>query len=284
MAVQSTDMPADATLNAINAENITRDAKANESHKAQAEGRPVEKTESDRPDWLQEKFSSPQELAKAYAELEKKLGTESGKPKAPEELNRTLQQQVPERSKEEVQKGDNPEGAHFLPGVENTVAEEISNYAWEHRSLSDEHYETLTKAGYSREIVDEFMAGQFARADTFQNTMVEAGGGAENVEAMFNWARNNLSEQQIAGYDSMFDQGGPQAIMAMENLRAKFENSGQSLGYSGVTGANAAAYETSFFRDTGEVIKAMQDPRYSTSKAYREEVERKLGRSKDVKF
>jgi hypothetical protein len=30
---------------------------------------------SDRPDWLPEKFSSPEDLAKSYAELEKKLSS-----------------------------------------------------------------------------------------------------------------------------------------------------------------------------------------------------------------
>ncbi len=273
MAVERYDAPAE-NLDQIkeNADNVDRE---------KAEANPPNKN---RPDWLQDKFSSPEELAKAYSELERKLGTQSGKPKAPE-MPREQPHEGRESPKQEVQQGEKPtDSPNFLPGLDNNEAEAISNYAWEHRSLSDEHYEKLAKAGYSRDIVDEFMAGQFARADTFQNTLVEAGGGAENVEAMFNWARNNMTPEQIAGYDSMFDQGGPQAVMAMENLRAKFENSGQSMQYSGVTGANAAPFETSVYHSTADVIEAMNDPRYQTNPTYRAEVMRKLSRSKDVNF
>ena len=41
---------------------------------AQAETEELPQEQSDRPEWLPEKFKSPEDMSKAYAELEKKLG------------------------------------------------------------------------------------------------------------------------------------------------------------------------------------------------------------------
>ena len=35
---------------------------------------PEEQTQEDRPEWLPEKFKSPEDMAQAYSELEKKMG------------------------------------------------------------------------------------------------------------------------------------------------------------------------------------------------------------------
>lgn len=251
----------DATMNAVHA--------AREAEAAQASEGGEQKSE--RPSWLDPKFNNPEDLAKAYDELQAKLGA---KPKAPD-LDQV-------RGGEENQTGEPkstneaPPPHSFLPGVESNAVEEMSQYAWEHRSLSDEHYQQLEQAGYDRQLVDDYMAGQFARADAAEAQLVDVGGGAQQVETMFNWATENMSEDQIAGYNEMFDRGGAEAVMAMENLRAKYENSGAALGYRGVQGANAATYDVQTFQSSAEVVEAMNDPRYQRDPAFRAEVQRRL--------
>ncbi len=248
---------------------------------ANAERTPEPEKNPSRPDWLQDKFQTPQDLAKAYDELERKLGGK--KPDAPREATETAQNEGLHQAREEIDQrlesppstGDTP----MLPGLENNVIEEISDYAWQNQSLSEEHYATLEAAGYSRDMVNSFMEGQFARAEDGHNMLMEAGGGEQNVEQMFMWAQQNLSEQQIAAYDEYFDRGGPDALMAMENLRAKYDQAGGSSAWTGVQGANAPSYEVGQFQSTADVMEAMADPRYKTNESYRQEVARKLARS-----
>lgn len=248
---------------------------------AEARSQPQEAPNKNRPEWLQEKFQTPQDLAKAYDELERKLG---GKSEPPREMTDKASNENVRQARDELEQAPPPQptgdpGTPILPGLENNVIEQISDYAWENGSLSDEHYATLEQAGYSRQMVDQYMAGQFAVAADYQGQLLEAGGGEQNVETMFQWAQQNLSEQQISAYDEMFDRGGPEAIMAMENLRAKFEQAGGGSAWGGVTGANAPSYEVGQFHSTADVMEAMADPRYKTNESYRQEVARKLARS-----
>ena len=254
----------DQTMQAVHAARAAEKAQASEGGE----------TKNERPSWLDPKFETPEAMAKAYDELQSKLGQ---KPKAPD-LDRVRGgEEQPDRSGQEY--NEPTPSQSFLPGVEASEVEAISQYAWENRSLSDEHYQKLEAAGYDRQLVDDYMAGQFARADAAEAQLVEIGGGEQQVEAMFEWATNNMTEQQIAGYNEMFDRGGPEAMMAMENLRSKYENSGAALGYRGVQGANAAFSDVQTFQSSAEVIEAMNDPRYQRDPAYRQEVMRRLQRS-----
>jgi len=263
MSTEREAMPEDATQSMINSVNSTDNVD--------------EPKEPSRPEWLQEKFESPEQLAKAYDELQRKLG-QSKQPAPDLDKQETLQDpaeqtEQPDRSQQVDQ------SAPLLPGLDNDTVESISDYAWENQSLSDDHYETLAKAGYSRDMVDAYMAGQFTMAEQGHNQLMEAGGGEGNVQTMFQWAQQNLPEQQITAYDEMFDRGGPEALMAMENLRAKFDNAGGSSAWQGVVGANAPSHDTSVFQSNADVIEAMSDPRYHTNPTYQRQVIEKLNRS-----
>ena len=230
----------------------------------------------ERPEWLPEKFNSPEDMAKSYKELEKKLGT--GKPDLDDQFDNpdlAKGDEPPSESTDDDLSEETP-SPHNLPGVETERAQEISNYAWENGELADEHYADLEKAGYSRDIVDQFMAGQFAQAEAQESQLINAGGGQEQVEHMFGWARDNLSEDQIQTYDAKFNAGGPDAIMAMEHLKARFDASGPS---SSIKAANAPATETNVYRSVAQMQQDMADPRYKSDPAFRASVERKLGRS-----
>lgn len=242
------------------------------------------KTPDGRPEWLDSKFESPEAMAKAYHELERKLG--SRKPEMPEpsqteqpNLNEVVQSVEEQEEQSNTPQQEGEPAPPMLPGLENNVVEEMSNYAWENQSLTDEHYKTLEAAGYSREMVDQYMAGQFAVADDYNAALLEAGGGQQNVETMFGWAQQNLTEAQINAYDEMFDRGGADAMMAMESLRGRYEQAGGSSVWQSVQGANAPAQDMSVFQSNADVIAAMSDPRYNNNPTYRAEVQRKLARS-----
>lgn len=222
------------------------------------------------------KFKSYDDLEKSYKELESRLGKQGQNddlpPEKPEPSDDWQQEDAPEQ-------GTTEQISEALPGFSQDSIEEMSQHAWENGSLTDDHYADLEKAGYSRDIVDAFIDGQFAAAQATQSQLVNAGGGADKVEAMFEWAQGNLEQSAIDAYNERFDRGGPDAIMAMEHLAAKYDASGEARG-SRMSGANApvnAGPEP--YRSVAQVTADMQDPRYHTDPSFRDEVARRLARS-----
>jgi hypothetical protein len=235
-----------------------------------------------RPEWLPENFKSVEDFLEAHKELRadhtrksQELSELKKASTAEEEADKAdVQNKTPEENEEKAAKGE-----QVLPGVDNDFAKEVSDYAWEHGSLTDEHYEKLEAAGYSRDVVDNYMQGQMATANQATTALVEAGGGAEAVQSMFDWAAQNLDESTIEGYNSKFAAGGPDAVMAMEHLRSRYENSGDAPAGRQVSGANMPSGSTSVYQSVAQVQADMSDPRYDSDPAFRQMVAEKLGRS-----
>jgi len=251
----------------------------------------------ERPSWLPEQFKDGEDLWKSYQELRKdhtkkaqelselkkaKPETEWQKGDAPED--NADEAQPKKAAKDDVPEDDKPadmdQARQLLPGFSDDEITEISNYAWENGNLSEEHYAKLEKAGYSRAVVDQFMAGQFAVVEGQRAALINAAGGEKRASHMFQWASENLSEAQIDAYNAKLEAGGPDAMLAMESLVQRYEQSGMSMGPSMVSGGNASGADTSTFRSTAQVVEAINDPRYKTDPAYRAEVQQKIGRSK----
>jgi hypothetical protein len=112
------------------------------------------------------KFKTPQDLEKAYKELEKKLG--GGVPTPPPSIEAVLER----------------------AGVRGD--EIVANYM-SHGHLTNEQYEAIEKVGYTRDVVDQFLAGQAAIASTRVDVTKQAVERAmEQVGGQQQWA--NLAE------------------------------------------------------------------------------------------
>ena len=88
---------------------------------------PVEETptsEESRPEWLPEKFSSAEDLAQAYSELESKMGGS----------------QEPEDGGYEYEYDESEEGAEEGAAIDTATMEEFSNEFYENGDLSSESY------------------------------------------------------------------------------------------------------------------------------------------------
>lgn len=249
---------------------------------------------TERPSWLPENFNDTEDLWKSYQELRKdhtkksQALAEAQKAKPGDDWQKPGDEPPEEpksdEKKSEEKKSDKPvdmeQAKQLLPGFSETDIQDISNYAWENGELTPEHYSKLEKAGYSKEIVDQFMQGQFAVVEGQKQALINAGGGQQRVDHMFQWAAQNLSQAEIAAYDSKFDMGGADAMLAMESLVSKYERSGQAIGPSMMQGANSGRGDGSVFRSTAQVVEAMNDPRYKSDPAYRKSVAEKIARSK----
>lgn len=211
------------------------------------------------PPKLAGKFASKEELEKAYLELEKKLG--GGK-------------------KEEVPPVD-------PSNVDQSKAEEIAKDAgldinqmqqWyaQNGQLSEEHYKALEKSGIPKEIVDQYIAGQEAQAEKYRDSIISKVGGQDNFSAMAEWAKVNMSEQEIAAYNKATSSADMTVVEnAVLGLAYRYQSAvgkdpkllgGQTAGSSG-------------FQSVAQLTEAMKDPRYEKDPAYRKDVQNRLANS-----
>lgn len=221
---------------------------------AGTEGTPPE----DRPQWLPEKFKSPEDMAKAYSELEAKLG--QAKPADPPAADPAA----------------DPEAALADKGLN---LQDFSAEFAQKGELSAESYEKLGKAGYSRQIVDQYIDGQRAVAARFEADIMTEVGGAEKYSEITTWAKANLTPQEIAAYNTAVSSGNAdQAKLAALGLGAKFEKANGSDPQR-LLGGQSAGSTGDVFESMAQVTAAMKDPQYKADPAFRAKVQAKLARS-----
>ena len=170
-------------------------------------------------------------------------------------------------------------------------AEESSDYTFDD-ALADyqstgEMTEELSKAleDMTPQEVFEAMAGQGpdGREMTEQDvsSVYNSVGGEEQYQALIGWAKDNFTEAEISAYDAVMDTGDMNQIsFALQALYARYTD---AVGSEGDLLQGKPAASQSTFRSQAELIQAMNDPRYESDPAYRDDVIQKLGRS-DLNF
>jgi hypothetical protein len=145
--------------------------------------------------------------------------------------------------------------------------------------LSSESYEKLSKAGYSRQIVDQYIDGQRAVAARFETDIMTEVGGAEKYTDITTWAKANLTPAEIAAYNAAVSSGNAdQAKLAALGLGAKFERANGSDPQR-LLGGQSAGSTGDVYESMAQVTAAMKDPQYKADPAFRAKVQAKLARS-----
>ena len=215
--------------------------------------KPMTYSEEDaRPEWLPEKFANVEEMAKAYGELESKMGAQSKEEETTEQ----------ETTDEEVTYQD----------AINYASEEYA----EKGELSEETYKALEEGGLSRLMVDNYIAGQQAILNQQQMEITNEIGGMQEYTKMSNWAAEHLSDEDLEAYNQTVESGSvQQAKFAIKSLYRQFQQAGApSIAQGSVNGTGVPP-----FGSRAQVTAAMADKRYDTDPAYRDEVLKRLARS-----
>lgn len=215
------------------------------------------------------KFKTPEDLERAYKELEQKLGK-------PEEEGKVGSEPTPEEAAKAT--AEEATKALEVAGLDMTkYVDEFSRTG----QLSEESYKELAEKGFSKEVVDTFAQGQMASKKLMEDqvdALMNEVGGAEQFAKIQEWAINNLSEEEITAYNDAIDTGKPHiARMALNNLKAAYE--GVVGKAPNLVAGKAKAPSQDVFRSNAEVVEAMRDPRYHNDPAYIEEVAKKIARS-----
>ena len=224
--------------------------------------KPEEVAQPERPEWLPEKFSTPEDMAKAYGELETKLG----EPKLKEEVK-------DEPKKADDLSIDKAEQAVESAGLDMTSLQQQYN---ENGKLDESSYESLQKAGIPKDYVDAFIKGQEAIAQQTSNSIKQEVGGAEAYKSMTEWASNNLTEAEQTAYNKAVNSGDiEQTRLAVQGLNARYK-SAEGIEPNLQTGSKPSSSNANGYRSWAEVTTAMNDTRYANDPAYRNDVQNKL--------
>lgn len=233
----------------------------------------VQSPTDDRPEWLPEKFGSPEELAQAYQNLETEFHTR----------NQDEPQEVYEGSEEaqEYQEGDEVTASNVDSFLENYGLDyqKFEQEFNETGGLSDAAYQALDEAGIPSELVDNYLEGQLAMAEQIESSVYDSVGGQENYQAMTEWASDNLNEYEVDAFNHMIESGDNNLVnFAVQGLASRFMLENQDTEPNLISGSGGQSFG-SRYESVQQLTSAMSDPRYQSDPAYRREVTDRLQRS-----
>ena len=144
--------------------------------------------------------------------------------------------------------------------------------------IDDADYEALANLGVPEDVVENYITGELDRATAHVERVKDAFGGEQRYEAVHQWAHQNLSPEELQGYDDMLNSG--QWQVAVDALLAR---AGLPPVKNGTTVRTPNAQGTPTVGDTyhnmDEVIADMMKPEYKTDPKFAREVMEKAARS-----
>lgn len=231
------------------------------------------------------KYKSVEDLEKAYQEAQRKLSQRGQVEETEEEAD-----EADDSEEEKPQSADAKEIYGDFIGSRLEEAEidfGAMNTRWQETGqLADEDYDQLQEAGFTRDMVDAYLSGlQYKAAQDTALTVKEITalkqeyGGEKGYSDMLEWAADNLSEDEIKGFNEIVTGNSTMAAvrMAVSGLHAKYTaKAGVEPKLIGGRSPKAASDK---FESTAQLVEAMKDPRYGQDPAYRRKIEEKLARS-----
>jgi hypothetical protein len=235
------------------------------------------------------KFNSPEELAKAYTELERKLG--QGSKPDPAGLSDEASPQTQGYTAEQAVQVYGQEAVEALASKGLDLAD-VMFKADQGQDIS-EHYDALAETfNVPRQVVENYVskaqaapaaqAAGLTEADTAQlKAMV---GGDEGFQQLSQWAQQNLDPTELADYNAVVDSGNKQAISwALKAIQAKIAGVAAPAEPKLISGGRPPAVEK--FESKQQVLDAMNKRNekgqklYEVDEAYREKFMAILARS-----
>ena len=217
------------------------------------------------------KYKDAQELEKAYMELQSKLG---------------------EQDKEDTETAsatdDTPDEPKLSDGA-SLITDAQKEYYDNDNKLSDETLAKFTEMS-SSDLLQAYMElnsnnpaqAEVETADISEaqiSEIKESAGGDKAYANVVNWAKDNLDSSQTDAFDEVVNTGSVQAIkLAVAGLKAEYDKANGVEGRM-VTGKTAPPASGDVFRSQAELVSAMNDRRYDSDPAYRQDVIEKLDRS-----
>ena len=225
------------------------------------------------------KFNTQEDLLKAYQELERKQSQGSADSDASAQPQTYTAEQALDVYGEEIV---------------NAVGEAGLNMAdlmWQADNGGDisQHYDALAQAiGVPKQVVENYVskaqAAKAPEAGVDEASIINEVGGQDAFNRLSDWARSNLSQQELADYNAVVDGGNSQAIRwALKAMQAR--SAGPATTEPRLIRGQAPSTEVRKFNSKAEVLEAMnkRDSRgrklYEVDEAYQQKFAELLSNS-----
>jgi len=252
---------------------------------------PTDEVVDQQDELLAGKFKSQDDLVAAYKELEGKLGSTDA-PKGEAEVQ---SEEAPAPTAHFPAEKTDEMKAYEVDAYGPEMARVFDAAGMDAKSVSEEFYATgvfpedayaaLEKQGYSRTMVESYLAGTAGKTAANEVTsqaevkaIKDRVGGDDEYGKMMGWAANNLSEEEATAFNAAVSNGKESAMWAVEAMHNRFtQQMGSEPNLLGGRAANLVTGDR--FQSAAELTAAMKDPRYKKDEAYRQDVANKLQRS-----
>ena len=207
------------------------------------------------------KYKNAEELEQGYLELQRKMG--EGQPSQQEQSQ--------------------------TPDVSDQLAKAFESYSSEKKfdasAFDNVSKEDLIKAFFENSEEVPQAQGEQGGPDLTQDQvdqLMNSVGGKEQYKQMMDWAVQNLPREEVEAFDEVIASANPYNInMAVESMAKRYTDAN---GQEGRMIQGRSAKMTDSYRSQAEMIRDMNDPRYETDPAYRNDVMTKLSNSPNLQF
>lgn len=144
--------------------------------------------------------------------------------------------------------------------------------------------EQLKPLGVGEEALDLYLQAEKAKADKATQDIYEIVGGQEAYQERIEWARENLSPDEIQAFDAVANSGDTGQIkLAVRGLEAQYVAANGSAPSTHLAGRRAASSSVKPFESQEEATAAVRNPEYQNNPAYRREVSQRLAASVNLR-
>lgn len=220
------------------------------------------------------KGKSAEEIARAYAELEKMKNQQADEPESEKE---TVQEETDDSEYiNPILEEGRPEGSKDVP------VDQFVEYLQEYDNtgeLSEDSYKQLEELGYNKQFVDEKIDYIKYKREKEVDAVLEPYGGTEAFKEVSAWAAANFTEQQLENINAQLASGNKQTQDAvLASLFMGYKQSNKTAAPQDVTlhTNQPQATRTEGYATKSEYLKDAKDPRYEKDAGYRKQVEQKM--------
>lgn len=165
--------------------------------------------------------------------------------------------------------------------VPANVVESFTKKYLENGGFTEADYKELAAKGYSKDFVDTYVQGVQAKEVQAFETELKPFGNMNDFNTAVQWAANTWSKEQIESFNKAISttDAKTQAFIAGSLIKEmKMTSTTNTVNTNQPIHTNTAPRNVSNegYSTKSEMVKDMNDPRYTTDNAYRARVEQKL--------
>jgi hypothetical protein len=253
---------------------------------------PTPPVDPNRPAWLPDNFTKPEDFAASYKELQAKFTQTSqelagfkktpgeGTPpptdtETPPPVKTPEQLAAEEAAKKVTDEQDAAKKAADAAGFD------LVPYSTEYDTTGDVSEENRAKIADglksvlgddARKIVDGYIDGQKVLQTNTHSEFMAAAGGADSYNTMLQWAAQSLPKDSAEAFNRAIDSGDKHAtLFAIQGLKAQYEAANGRLGNT-ITGGGGNTNASIGYASTAQMLADMANPLYKSDPAFRDKV------------